>query len=108
MSMWLVPSLDAGGGMRVQRRRVSVSHGAFVVQQLAKTPSQPSTDRSCRIAWDGSKGEFSSGTGALGEHLSLGGLPEKEMAAHPSTARIAEAAAALLAESWDIGCTGEL
>lgn len=77
--------------MRLQGRGVSVSHSAFVVQQLAKTPSQPSMNRSCRIAWEGSKGGFPSGTSALREQLSLGGLPEKEMAAH------AEAAAALLA-----------
>lgn len=37
---------------------------------------------SCRIAWKCSKGGFPSGTSALGELLSLGGLPEKEMAAH--------------------------
>lgn len=66
--------------------------------QSTGAPSQPSTDKSHRIAWDGSKGEFPSSSHASGEQLSLGGLPEKEMAANPSAAWTAAVAAALLAE----------
>lgn len=79
MGKWLVPSLDAGGGMR-KERWVFAAVPSWS-RQSAEPPSRRSVDESCRTAQGGSKGDFPGGGSALGgTQLSLGGLPEKEMA----------------------------
>lgn len=43
VGMWLVPSLDVGGGMRLEESGISIGCGAFVVPE-----SSPSVPKSCR------------------------------------------------------------
>ena len=38
MGTWLVPSLDARGGMRLKERGVGVTCGAFVVPAIGRAP----------------------------------------------------------------------
>lgn len=77
--------------------------------QSAEPLSQPSMDESRRIAQRVvQKASFPAAAVPRGGRLSLGGLPWKEMAANPSAAGTAAAAAALLAESQDSGHAGEL
>lgn len=108
MGMWLVPSLDAGGGMRVKAREVAVSCGAFVIPAISQVPFTTQHGRVLQNSTGWFKRRVSQRQWCLGEKMSLSGLPEKEMAANSSATGTAVVAAVLLAESRDSGRTGEL